>query len=286
MYKASQYQKKNETNLIGNYNDYINKCFKYLDSTEHYNKKEFTIKLQNIYNENKYDFRLKENTIKNIISRWKTNSLRFTKYSAIENRYNKNEELILWEYNNSSIFTSNKKNPIPSEYFIWSSDQMIARGRISKHLFIDGTFHHPVGFSQLLIIIFKDIVTSKYLPCFYILMSNKTEIIYDMIFKSIIRILTQNNIYSLDIKTITTDTEIALINSIKTNFPKTQRIGCQYHLKQDLMREARVLGLFNQKNNKINPETTLEVITQLSLLPIEYNGNINDLLFKLDILAK
>ena len=52
------------------------------------------------------------------------------------------------------------------------------------------------------------------------------------------------------------------------------------------MREARVLGLFNPKNNKINTETTLEVITQLSLLPIEYNGNINDLLFKLDILAK
>ena len=88
-------------------------------------------------------------------------------------------------------------------------------------------------------------------------MSNKIEIIYDMVFKSIIRILTQNNIYSLDIKTITTDTEIALINSIKTNFPKSQRIGCWFHLKQDLMREARVLGLFNPKNNKINPETTL-----------------------------
>ena len=52
------------------------------------------------------------------------------------------------------------------------------------------------------------------------------------------------------------------------------------------MREARVLGLFNPKNNKINPEITLEVITQLSLLPIEYNGKVNDLILKLDILAK
>ena len=52
-------------------------------------------------------------------------------------------------------------------------------------------------------------------------MSNKSEIIYDMVFKSIIRILTQNYIYSLDIKTITTDKEIDLINSNKTNFPKT-----------------------------------------------------------------
>ena len=44
--------KKLETNLIRNYNDFINKCFKYLYSTEEYNKKEFTLKLQNIYNEN------------------------------------------------------------------------------------------------------------------------------------------------------------------------------------------------------------------------------------------
>ena len=107
--KLHTINKKIETNLIGNYNDYINKCFKYLDSTENYNKKEFNLNLHNIYNKNKYDFRLKENTIKNIISRWKTNSLRFTKYNAIENRYNKNNELILWEYNNSAIFISNKK---------------------------------------------------------------------------------------------------------------------------------------------------------------------------------
>ena len=52
------------------------------------------------------------------------------------------------------------------------------------------------------------------------------------------------------------------------------------------MREARVLGLFNPKNNKISQESTLEVITQLSLLPIEYDGNINYLIQKLDILSK
>ena len=52
------------------------------------------------------------------------------------------------------------------------------------------------------------------------------------------------------------------------------------------MREARVLGLLNPKNNKINTEITLEVITLLSLLPIEYNGNTKDLINKLDILAK
>ena len=228
--------------------------------------------LQNIYNENKYSFKLKENTIKNIIGRWKANSLRFTKYNAIENKYNKNNELRLWEYNNSAIYISNKKNPINNEYFIWTSDQIIARARIANHLFIDGTFHHPINFSQLLIIIFKDIISSDYIPGFYILMSNKTEIIYDMVFKSVKKILTQNGIYSLNIKTITTDTELALINAVNTNFVDVQRIGCWFHLKQDLLRESKVLGLFNKNNKNINPETTIEIIKQLAILPLEYKG--------------
>ena len=58
---------------------------------------------------------------------------------------------------------------------------MIARIRLSKHLFIDGTFHHPIGYSQLLIIIFKDILSSEYIPGCFILMSNKTEILYDLV---------------------------------------------------------------------------------------------------------
>ena len=79
-----------------------------------------------IYNENKYNFKLKENTIKNIIGRWKNISLRFTKYHAIENNLNKNGELILWDYTNTVIYTSNKKNPLSCEYFIWSTDPIIA----------------------------------------------------------------------------------------------------------------------------------------------------------------
>ena len=161
---------------------------------------------------------------------------------------------------------------------------IIARARISKHFFIDATFHHPYKFSQLLIIIFKDVISSEYLPGFFILMSNKTEILYTMIFKSIINILTQHNIYKLSINTITTDTEIALINAIKTNFPNTQRIGCWFHLKQDLLREAKALGLLNKNNDKINPETTIEVIKQLAMLPLEYNGDINYLKNKLNII--
>ena len=275
---------KNETNLIGNYNDFINKCFAFLDSTETYNKKEFSNKLLGIYNENKYNFKLKENTIKNIIGRWKQISLRFTKYNAIENKINKNGELILWDYTNTVIYTSNKKNPLSCEYFVWTTDPIIARIRHSNHLFIDATFHHPQGYSQLLIIIFKDIITKEYYPGFYILMTNKTEILYDLIFKSVKRIITQQNIYSLNILTITTDTEIALINAVNNNFPHVTRIGCWFHLNQDLIREAKIMGLFNSKNKEIDANITYEIITQISLLPLNYKGNIEYLKNQLNII--
>ena len=42
----------------------MDKCYKYLDSTEKNNKQEFTKKLQNIYNENKYNFSLKKIQLK------------------------------------------------------------------------------------------------------------------------------------------------------------------------------------------------------------------------------
>ena len=64
--------------------------------------------------------------------------------------------------------------------------------------------------------------------------------------------------------TIPIDTEVALINAINNNFPNINR----------LIREARTMGIFNRKNNKINTNITYEIITQLSLLCLKYIGNI------------
>ena len=83
---------------------------------------------------------------------------------------------------------------------------MIARARMSNRLFVDCTFHHLINYVQLLIILFKDSIISQY-PCFYILMPNKKEALYDFLFKSIIRILSQNNIYKISYQEITTDTK-------------------------------------------------------------------------------
>ena len=53
-----------------------------------------------------------------------------------------------------------------------------------------------------------------------------------------------------------------------------------------MLRQAKIYGLLNKKNKDINPELTLEVITHLSLLPLEYKGNIDYLLKKIEILSK
>ena len=120
---------KIDTNIISDYKSFIEKCNNYMDNSVNYNKKEFTNALQKIYNDNKYNFLLKPNTIKNIIGKWKSNSVRFTKINAIINQYNKEGELILWEHTNTVIYLSNKKNPLPSEYYIWSCNSMISRAR-------------------------------------------------------------------------------------------------------------------------------------------------------------
>lgn len=118
---------------------------------------------------------------------------------------------------------------------------VIRRERKSEHFMIDVTFHHPQNYSQLLIIMFKDLIISEILPCFYVLMSKKTEILYDLIFKAILSILTQNDNYNLNIKTIISDCEIALIKAFNNNFKNIQRINCFYHYKMDLIKEAKTI---------------------------------------------
>ena len=52
------------------------------------------------------------------------------------------------------------------------------------------------------------------------------------------------------------------------------------------MREAKILGLINKKNKKIDPNITIEIITQLSMLPLEYIGDFDYLKIKLEIISK
>ena len=61
--------------------------------------------------------------------------------------------------------------------------------RKRKNYFIDSTFHHPPEFTQMLIIMYKDILTNIKVPGFYCLLNSKKEILYNLVLESINNIL-------------------------------------------------------------------------------------------------
>ena len=55
------------------------------------------------------------------------------------------------------------------------------------------------------------------------------------------------------------------------------------YLKQDLIRNARIMGLLNKRNKDIDINITFEIITQLTILPFQYKGNIEYIKEKINI---
>lgn len=66
------------------------------------------------------------------------------------------------------------------------------------------------------------------------------EGLYDFVFKSIKKFLIKINQYILDIQAITTDTKIALLNSLSNNLENFTRIGYLFYLKQNLLKYAKI----------------------------------------------
>lgn len=257
--------------ILDDYDSFKKVVYEYLNNLSIYDRKECKSKIESLYNEQKYKFLLKKSTVINPINKWKELSLKFTKYHAIENPYDNDNNLFLRDHR---IFYKESKNfnrPLELEYFIWANDMSISHMRKSENIFIDATFHIPYGFQQNLIFMYKDIITGEKLPCFYALMNNKSYILYDSIFKSVINILTQNGLFKLHFKTITSDAEAALLKCIKDVFLELNNFICLYHFKKDIIEHARILGLM--KKNYVND--TKKVIIMLSKLAIDYNGNIN-----------
>ena len=65
---------------------------------------------------------------------------------------------------------------------------------------------------------YKDKICREKIAGLYILANKKNEDLYDIIFASIINIISQDNKRNINVKYIVTDNEIALINSINKKF--------------------------------------------------------------------
>jgi len=237
-----------------------------------YDRKLFKETFKSIYNdkENKYDFPI--NFLLNIITRWKNNSFRFKKESVLDDMNdNNNNRLLLREFRIIPIEAADNLNQETNEYIIWANAENINRIRVSKNIFIDGTFHHPPGYTQMLIFMYKDIITELKVSGIYILLNSKKEYIYDLIFQSLLKIIFKNKMENIKFETIVTDQEIALINIVKKYFPKAKKIAFLFDFKQDILRNLKSYGLY-KKDQK---DESNSLLNEIGKLPFIYKGDMN-----------
>ena len=118
---------------------------------------------------------------------------------------------------------------------------------------------------------YKDIITGIKVAGIYVLLNNKTEYLYDKAFESIINIITVNRTIELEINSIVTDSELALVKVIKKYFPNAKRIACYFHYKQDLLRNIKKYGLYKDSDK----DNSNIIINILGKLPFIYKGDMN-----------
>ena len=263
---------KEKLNVFEDKIDFISKCENIMNSSTIFDRQLFKESFKKLYNDEnvKYKFPLDNNFLSNIINKWKNNTYRFKKECILYDTKDYENRLIFREYRiiPQESESNNKNNFL--EYIIWGNAENIMRIKASKNLFIDGTFHHPPDFYQMLIIMYKDIITGLKIPGLYILLNSKREILYEIVFESIIRNILKTSVCDLNFETIVTDQELALINVIKKVFPKSQRISCLFHYKQDILRNLKSYGLY-KKDLKENSDIILK---KLGNLPFIYKGDL------------
>ena len=178
----------------------------------------YKTKFKEIYNKNKYNFQINNNMLSNIITKWKNKSNRFSKATVWDNTTDYQERLILREFRIIFENKGDNKKSKSYEYIIWANEENINRIRKSNHLYIDCTFHHPKEFKELLIVMYKDIITNFKIAGIYALLNNKTEYLYDKVFESMLNIITLNRTIDINIMSVITDSEIALSKWLKNIF--------------------------------------------------------------------
>ena len=222
-------------NILNEWEEFTNNIYNYLNNIkEEYKIKTVFEKIKIIYNNNKYTFKFDENKIKKLIKKWHRNSLKFKLYTIFEkhNIIIPNEDILLREFNYFYNFEENKSKLNLNIYAIWINYISISHIRKRKHLFIEGTWYRPKGFEQILIILYKDIITNEKIPGCLIIMNNKKFCLYKKVLEAFISVITQNNTFKLEIESITSDDEIAMINAISEVFVESVGLTIIFIIKK------------------------------------------------------
>ena len=147
---------------------------------------------------------------------------------------------------------------------IWSSDFQLNRLRLTNHWFIDGTFTIvPSTYSQLMTFLIRDPNTGYLKPALWALVNSKEEECYFQLFQTIKNIVSSSETLSWSLSSATLDFEKGLINAFGRVFSSTRIVGCLFHFKQALYREAQNLGLLKEEL-KEGAQNVIRLLSSLS----------------------
>ena len=121
------------------------------------------------------------------------------------------------------------------------------------HLYFDWTFISPLGFIQMIIILYYDNQIKKRAPGAYILLNNKKELSYIKVLRTLKNIITLENTINLNLISYSSDYEMALSNSLERIFPHIRHIGCYYHYCDNIVDNIK---------NKITSCNEVNIITK------------------------
>ena len=126
---------------------------------------------------------------------------------------------------------------------------------------VDGTFKVvPKQFTQL-VTIFGD-YKGHVLPLFHVLMTNKTQALYEKVFEGIKDMFPQ---FSPD--AFMSDFETGLMNAIQKSFDCLSITGCLFHFDQSLYRRVGKLGLIKEYRINEDFKKWIGLFVALSRLP-------------------
>ena len=141
----------------------------------------------------------------------------------------------------------------------------------TPHLYIDATCVSTKDYYQLVIIMAYYTLIDLKIPCSYILMNNKNEKSYELVFKSLLNIITMDNSIDLKIISITTDFEKGILNAVKTVFKNIRHVGCMFHYIKNLRLNLLKIGLINNEISNL----TKELLINLGTISFKINDNPN-----------
>ena len=116
-----------------------------------------------------------------------------------------------------------------------------------EHAYVDGTFVTvPAGYKQMLVISIRDPNTDQVFPALFGLINTKEEDNYYLFLNSVKSIITEHGSFDWGLKNVTLDFEEGLQEAFSRVFNTTNIVGCLFHYRQALFRQAQSRRLTTQ----------------------------------------